>query len=206
MSTLPEEDPLAAASSETIAALSAFDTARNALYDNLAVRVAERDDPDDYDEEVMNEVNETSTAFGGFVDAVTAGSEEFDDKLAEIRDVWLHDEQERHAVVKELCACKNPNCFELPSKKDFEEMIEDMQEDPVKGLFSQLKESYQESIEMDVATFMGHIAEKFESEGEDDFSLSRLRSLGGHVMDVSKMAAGVSIGIVIARALGKIPF
>lgn len=151
----------------------------------------------------------------GLVDGRSLRDEEF---LAELSTLWLDDESKRLGTISQIA----PNC---PLEKiadgesinlkhmiisAMDQMADYYSDGDLEPIYAEvLKQSYVENFTSDIRSFLGEV----ESESYQQFLSARmsrrdrikqaLPKLGAHTLDITKVALGVSAGVLIGSFFRK---
>lgn len=208
MSAGPEGDPFAETGSEMMVALTHFDQTRGELYDTISKEAVKPP----LTIETKNHLGEladlTSESFGDLTTAILNIDDDLPTKVTDIRRIWLFDEAYRAKELRLLAGCKRH--FGPPTPRQLNRVFRDMLRETtaIDDTVMEAKAMYQESLDVDLARLFGHWEKacrkgvSFEALENIEYE-ALLRGAGKQALDVSKIAAGVTIGLLITKKLGK---
>lgn len=208
MSAGAEGEPFAEIGIPTFNTLVDFDRARNDLYDTLTESAAKSlDIPADEREHLRDMTESVTESFSGVAKALLEIDDDLATKAVDLKCLWFGDEVERAVVLANLSGCGRH--FRAPTIRQFNRIFKDLIRDvpTIDEMADEATSIFMESINTDVEDFFNH----WDTRCKWGLSLDMpnidyekyLKIAGKQALDVSKIAAGVGLGMLITRKFGK---
>lgn len=194
----------------SLPALLDFDERRNGLYDRLAQVAVEIDESRDRHGETDIKYEGIKGSFKNFLKELYGSITDHDTRLEVVARFIKTDSDERIHMMRGFLG--DDNCLEEFEQSCLEDILNHIiaTSETVDDVLNGIAELYEDDLLNDIDVYMGHLIsmhlEKLNDEphSHDDDEVQTLeikKSVGEHVVDVAKIAAGVSIALAVDRLL-----